>query len=131
MGSHNIFGVQLQLVEHAIGGMYYGWDQMYLQAVRCQLNKSKASGVGFCFGSFLCAFFFEKVPTLRLHRAVQDSGPREPQMYRWCPMMIREGGGRVGRFFTEELLEKWHHLLVVIEEYPYASINYHGDPKMP
>ena len=50
-----------------MGGTYYGWDQMYLQAVRCQLNKSKASGVGFCFGSFMCAFFFEKVPTLRPH----------------------------------------------------------------
>ena len=29
-GSHKISGRQLQLVEHAIGGMYYGWGQMYL-----------------------------------------------------------------------------------------------------
>ena len=46
-------------------------------------------------------------------------------------MMIREGGGRVGRFFTEELLEQWHQLLVVIKEYLYAGMNYHGDPEMP
>ena len=34
MGSHKISGGQLQLVEHAIGGTYYGWGQMYLQVVR-------------------------------------------------------------------------------------------------
>ena len=46
-------------------------------------------------------------------------------------MMIREGGGRVGHFFTKELLEQWRQLPVVIEEYPYAGMNYHGDPEMP
>ena len=35
MGIHNISGGQLQLVEHAIGGTYYAWGQMYLQVVRC------------------------------------------------------------------------------------------------
>ena len=30
MGSHKISGGKLQLVEHAMGGMYYGWAQMYL-----------------------------------------------------------------------------------------------------
>ena len=104
---------------------------MYLQAVKRELNKSKTTGVGFFFGSFLCAFFFEKVPTLRPHRAVQDSGPREPRMYRWCQMMIWEGGGKVGHFFTEELLEQWLQLPVVTEEYPYASMVFQGDSEMP
>ena len=57
-GSHKISAGQLQLVERAIGGTYYAWGQMYLQAVRHQLNKSKNTGAGFFFGSFLCAFFF-------------------------------------------------------------------------
>ena len=51
-------------------------------------------------------------------------------MYRWCQMMIREGGGRVGHFFIEELLEQWLQLPVVIEEYAYAGMDYHGDPEM-
>ena len=70
IGSHKISGGQLQLVEHVIGGTYYAWDHMYLQAVRYQLNKSKTTGAGFCFGSFLCAFFFEKVPTIHPHWAM-------------------------------------------------------------
>ena len=52
-GSHKISSGQLQLVERAIGGTYYAWGQMYLQAVRRQLNRSKTSGASFCFGSFL------------------------------------------------------------------------------
>ena len=62
---------------------------------------------------------------------MEDSGPREPRMYRWCQMMIHEGGGRVGRFFIEELLEQWLQLPVVIEEYPYAGMDFQGDPEMP
>ena len=52
-------------------------------------------------------------------------------MHKWCQMILREGGGRVGCFFTEELLEQWCWLLVVIEEYPYVGMNYHGDLEMP
>ena len=86
---------------------------------------------GILFWILLCTFFFEKVPTLHLHWAVRDGGPREPRMRRWCQMMVREGGGRVGCFFTKDLLEQWWKLLVVIEEYPYAGMDYHGDPEMP
>ena len=46
-------------------------------------------------------------------------------------MMVREGGSRVGRFFIEEMLEKWWKILVVIEEYPYVGMDYHGDLEMP
>ena len=37
----------------------------------------------------------------------------------------------MGCFFTEELLEQWRQLPVVIEEYPYMGMNYHGDPEIP
>ena len=119
------------MVERAMRGTYYGWAQMYLLAVQRQLNHARESGGGFCFGSFLCAFFFEKVPTRHPHKAVWDSGLWELQMRRRCQMMVREGGGRVGCFFTEEFLEQWHQLPVVIEEYPYVGMDYHGDPEMP
>ena len=50
-------------------------------------------------------------------------------MYRWCQMMIHDGGGRVGCFFIE-LLEQWLQLPMVIEEYPYASMDFQGDLEM-
>ena len=46
-------------------------------------------------------------------------------------MMVREDSGRVGCFFIKELLEQWRQLPVVIEEYSYVGMNYHGDPEMP
>ena len=39
-------------------------------------------------------------------------------------MMIREGGSRMGHFFTEELLEQWLQLPVVIEEYLYVGMDF-------
>ena len=104
-GSHKISGGQLQIVERAMGGTYYGWAHMYLLVVQLQLNNVREFGGDFCFGSFLCALFFEKVPTLCLHRAVRDSGPWEPRVHRRFQIMVREGGDRVDYFFTEELLE--------------------------
>ena len=80
---------------------------MYLIAVRCVLKHVRVSSRDFCFGSFLCAFFFDKVSTLCPHQAVRESGPQELQMHRWCEMMVCEGGGKVGCFFMEELLEQW------------------------
>ena len=62
--SHKISGGKLQLVERAMRGTYYGWAQMYLQAVRHKMKNAKAYGIGFFFSSFLCDLFFEKVPTL-------------------------------------------------------------------
>ena len=62
---------------------------------------------------------------------MRDSDPWQQWMRRWCQMMVREGSDRVGRFFTEELLEQWHQLPVVLKEYPYVVMNYHGDPEMP
>ena len=37
----------------------------------------------------------------------------------------------MGRFFTEELLEKWQQIPVIIEEYPYVGMDYRWDLEMP
>ena len=118
------------MVEHDMRGNYYGWAQMYLLMVRHQLNHERESGGDFCFGAFLCAFFFEKVLTLCLHQTVRDSGLWELQMCKWCQMMVQEGDGQVGHFSMQELLEQWWQLPVVVEEYPYAGMDYHGDAEM-
>ena len=48
-------------------------------------------------------------------------------MCKWCQIMVQEGSRRVGPLFTEELLEQWWQLPVVIEEYLYVGMDYHGD----
>ena len=46
-------------------------------------------------------------------------------------MMVHEGGGLVGHFFTRELLTQWSQLPVLIEDYPYADMDYMGDTEIP
>ena len=46
-------------------------------------------------------------------------------------MMIHEGDDIVDYFFTEELLERWLQLPMVIKEYPYAGMDFQGDLEMP
>ena len=93
-------GGQMQLVERVLGSVYYAWGQMFLTCVQQQLTATKESGKGFCYGSFLCAFFMERVPTLRPRVPIRAGGLREPWMVWWGEMMRRRGGGDVGRYFT-------------------------------
>ena len=95
-----VSGGQMQLVERVLAGVYYAWGQMFLTCVQRQLTAVKESGKGFCYGSFLCAFFMERVPTLRPRVPVRAGGLREPRMVRWGEMMHRRGGSDVRQYFT-------------------------------
>ena len=105
-----VYGGQMQIVERVLAGTYFAWGQMFLTCVQRQLTATKEAGKGFCFGSFLVAFFMERVPTLWPRVPVREGGLREPQMIRWGEMMRRHGGGDVGRYFTRELYMQWLQL---------------------
>ena len=49
----------------------------------------------------------------------------------WCEMLVQGGGGLVGLFFTQEIISQRRHLPVLIEDYPYAGMDYREDPEMP
>ena len=95
-----VSGGQMQLVERVLGGVYYAWGQMFLTCVQQQLTATKESGKGFYYGSFLCAFFMERVPTLWPRVPIRVGGVQELRMVRWGEMMRCRGGGDVGRYFT-------------------------------
>ena len=46
-------------------------------------------------------------------------------------MIIREIGGLVGHFFTRDIFTQWWELPVLIEDYPYAGMDYQEDLVMP
>ena len=52
-----VSGGQMQIVERVLAGNYFAWGQMFLTCMQRQLTAAKESGKGFCYGSFLCAFF--------------------------------------------------------------------------
>ena len=63
--------------------------------------------------------------------AVSEGGPHNPHIMRWYKMMIGEGGSLVDCFFTRDSFSRSWRLLVLIEDYPYARMDYRGDPEMP
>jgi hypothetical protein len=78
-GPHRVSSGQIMTVERVLECTYFGWAQMLLTTMRRQLYACKrASGGNFAFGTLLCAFFFEKIPTLWPHAAIRAAGPREP-----------------------------------------------------
>ena len=104
---------------------------MFLTCMQRQLIAAKESGKRFCYGSFLCAFFMEQVPTLRPRVPIRAGGVQEPRMVRWGEMMWRRGGSDVGRYFTQELYMQWLQLPLTLDEYPYRDMDYTGDPEAP
>jgi len=55
---------------------------MMLSSVKQKLILCRRSMNCDCaFGTILCAFFFEKIPTVHPHVQIRDRGPQEPRMY--------------------------------------------------
>jgi hypothetical protein len=105
---------------------------MLLTAIRRQLTSCRRAGGGdFAFGTLLCSFFFERIPTLRPHHPIRAAGPREPRMRRWGEFMARGGGGVVNNVYREDFFAHWDQLPIQVEDFPYEGMDYRGDPELP
>jgi hypothetical protein len=58
-------------------------------------------------------------------------GPRNPAMARWIEFMRRQGGGRVSIPYNDDFFFWWWWKVIALDDYPYAGINFIGDPDMP
>ena len=87
----------MMIVESVLSGTYYRWAQMMLVSMKRQLSLCKRQVNHDCaYGTVLCSFFFENIPTLRPRVQLPDGGLREPMMHRWGRLLCRGGGGVVG-----------------------------------
>ena len=85
----------------------------------------------FGFGSILSTFFFECVPGLSPRVDVPPHEVRYMAQRRWADAMCRLGGGRVSNPYPADFFPWWRWQIVVIDDYPYARIDFRGDPDMP
>ena len=44
--------------------------------------------------------------------------------------MVRHGGGEGGHYFTEEAAQIWRQMPQFILQFPYAGVDFRGDPDM-
>ena len=93
----------------------------------CKMGRLR----NFWFGSILSTFFFKRVlgPSPRVD--IAPHGVWDPAQRCWANVMCRLGGGRVANPYPAEFFPWWWRQLITIDDYPYAGIEFCGDPGMP
>jgi hypothetical protein len=56
--------------------------------------------------------------------------PHDPSMAWWIKVMRRQGGGRVSTPYHDDFFLWWRRQVIALDDYPYAGINFRGDPDM-
>ena len=85
----------------------------------------------FGFDSILSTFFFERVPGLSPRVEIPPHKVQDLAQRRWENVMCRLGRGRVANPYPADFFPWWQRQIIAIDDYPYAGIDFRGDPDMP
>ena len=104
-----------------------------LANVKGQLTRAKNGKLkNFGYGFLVVSFGLERVPMLvPQHLTIGAGLPREPKLMCWVIVIAchPEEGSEVVRFSTQYFC--WlENQLFVIQDFPYAGMDYCGDPNM-
>ena len=97
---------------------------MKQQLSDCKMGKVRNFG----FRSILSMFFFGRVPGLSPRVDVPLHRFQDLAQQRWADAMRRLGGGRVSNPYPADFFPWWQRHIVSINDYPYAGIDFRGDP---
>jgi hypothetical protein len=96
-----------------------------------QVDRCRSTGAGeFAFGSILVAWFLERVSMLCLRVLLEAPVAREPRLRWWSAVLVHHGGGEGGHYFMAQAAQIWRQMPQVILQYPYAGVDFRGDPDM-
>jgi hypothetical protein len=131
LATQRISGGQLRVMGRALAGEHFAWGLTLHARMVGQLDRCRSTDTGdFAFGSILVAWFLERVSMLHPRILLGTPGAREPRLRRWSTILVRHGGGEGGHFFTAEAAQVWRQMPQVILQYPYAGVDFRGDPDM-
>jgi hypothetical protein len=102
-------------------------DCMKRQLTECRIQEHR----NFKFGTILCSFFFERIPSLSPQETIRGHEASLPAICRWAALLPRQGGGRTIQAFYDKFFDWWSRQIPTIEDYPYDGINFSRDPDMP
>ena len=130
---HVATGSQMRIAVDCFRGTIFNWCEAVLANIKGQLTRAENGKLNkFGYGSIVVTFALERVPMLAPQSIPVDVGrPREPRMVRWVAFMARHGieGAEIVRFPPSYF--RWlDHQLFVIENFPYAEIDFRGDREM-
>jgi hypothetical protein len=113
-------------------GHIFDWSTTLLEAMRRQLTDCRErTHRNFGFGTILCSFFFERVPCFSPRVTVRGHLASFPAVCRWATLLPRQGGGRTVEAFNDDFFAWLSRQIPMIEDYPYAGIDFSRDPEMP
>ena len=93
------------------------------------IRKAKTKHFG--YGTIFMTFFFKKIPALRPRVISTISSPRDPRIARWVDIMKRLGGSEVPwTTWDDEFFQWWREQIIVVDDYPYAEMDFRGDPDL-
>jgi hypothetical protein len=133
LANHEASKANLLLALDCLEPTIFNWALAVTNSMKRQLNNCRrGESKQFGYGSILLPLMFERVPALRLQTMVLDPprNARETRATRWARVMPRGGGGRSvswGLCFREWLESQ----VIFVEDWPYAGIDFRGDPDMP
>ena len=114
-------------------GTIFNWCEAMLANVKGQLTREKNGKLkSFGYGFLVVSFGLERVPMFVPQQLSVGVGlPREPKLMRWVTIMAchPEEGSEVVRF-PPEYFHWLENQLFVIQDFPYAGMDYRGDPDM-
>ena len=110
----------------------FDWSTTLLEVMKRQLTDCRQwNHRNFGFGTILCSFFFERVPCFSPRMTVRGHLATFPTVCRWATLLPRQGGGRTVEAFNDDFFAWLSRQIPMIEDYPYAGIDFSRDPEMP
>jgi hypothetical protein len=129
---HQASRAQMNCAIQCMNAQIFDWSTTLLECMKRQLTDCRQrTQRNFGFGTILCSFFFERVPSFSPRVVVRGHLASFPAVCRWAVLLPRQGGGRTVESFDDDFFAWLSRQIPVIEDYPYAGIDFSRDPEIP
>jgi hypothetical protein len=129
---HQATRAQMNCAIQCMNAQIFDWSTTLLEVMKRQLTDClQREHRNFGFGTILCSFFFERVPCFSPRMTVRGHLATFPAVCIWAALLLRQGGGRTVEAFNDDFFAWLSRQIPMIEDYPYAGIDFSRDPEMP
>jgi hypothetical protein len=129
---HQASRAQMNYAIQCTNAKFFDWSTTLLECMKRQLTDCRQwTQMNFRFGTILCSFFFERVPSFSPRVAVREHQASFPAVCRWAVLLPRQGFGRTVESFDDDFFAWLSRQIPVIEDYPYAEIVFSRDTEIP
>jgi hypothetical protein len=128
---HQASCAQMNCAVQCLNAHIFYWSTTLLDCMKRQLTDCQLwNQRNFGFRKILCSFFFKRLPSFSPREVVWGHQASLPAICRWVVLLPRQGGRRTNESFDDEFFAWLLRQIPVIEDYPYAGIDFSRDPEI-